>query len=146
MDLHLSPLEADVLARLSFLASDELLFQWRAGESMHSKLVSAQDARLAFANIDDDSGWLPTGVVRTGRNSRGSWVAYVAPPQRIQITTDQGEDLRVPIPMSLFIGWGRRYYLYALLGKKFDPNSPVFKAPCPNVYENGGVGVEFLAQ
>ena len=56
MDLHLSPLETDVSARLSFLVSDELLFQWRAGESVHSKLVSAQDARIAFANIDDDFG------------------------------------------------------------------------------------------
>ena len=98
MDLHLSPLETDVSARLSFLVSDELLFQWRAGESVHSKLVSAQDARIAFANIDDDSGWLPTGVVRTGRNSRGSWVAYIAPPQRVQITTDQGESLAGPHP------------------------------------------------
>ena len=58
MDLHLSPLEADVSARLSFLVSDELLFQWKAGENVQSKLVSPQDARRAFANIEDDSGWL----------------------------------------------------------------------------------------
>jgi PRTRC genetic system protein B len=139
MELHLSPLEADVAARLSFLISDELLFQWRAGENVQSKLISAQDARRAFANIDDDSGWLPAGVVRTGRNSRGSWVVYVVPPQRVRITTDQGEALHVPIPMSLFVGWGRRYYLYALQGKKFDANAPVYRAPFPNIYENGRI-------
>jgi len=139
MDLHLSPLETDVSARLSFLVSDELLCQWRAGESVQSKLISAQDARRAFANIDDDTGWLPEGVVRTGRNSRGSWVVYVAPPGRIRITTDQGEALHIPIPMSLFLGWGRRYYLYALACKKFDPSATVYRAPFPNVYENGRV-------
>jgi hypothetical protein len=139
MDLHLSPLEADVTARLSFLVSDELLFQWRAGENVQCKLISAQDARRAFANIDDDSGWLPEGVVRTGRNSRGSWVVYVAPPGHTRITTDQGEALYIPIPMSLFLGWGRRYYLYALQGKKFDPNATVYRAPFPNVYDNGRI-------
>jgi PRTRC genetic system protein B len=139
MDLHLSPLEADVSARLSFLISDELLFQWKTGENVQSKLISAQDARRAFANIVDDSGWLPKGVVRTGRNSRGSWVVYIAPPQRLRITTNQGEGLHIPTPMSLFLGWGRRYYLYALQGKKFDPNATVYRAPFPNVYENGRV-------
>ena len=139
MNLHLSPLEADVSARLSFLVSDELLFQWKADENVQSKLVSPQDARRAFANIEDDSGWLPTGVVRTGRNSRGTWIVYVAPPERVRITTDQGEALHIPIPMSLLVGWGRRYYLYALQGRKFDPNATVYRAPFPNVYDNGRV-------
>ena len=140
MDLHLSPLEPDVQARLLFLRSDELLFQWNdETNNLQSKLIAHQDARIAFAKMEDDTGWLPDGVLRVGRNSRGAWVVYVAPPQVINISTDQNESLKIPIPMSLFVGWEHRYYLFALRGKTFDVSSPVYRAPYPNVYENGRI-------
>lgn len=140
MDLHLSPLEPDVQARLLFLRSDELLFQWKdETNNLQSKLIAHQDARIAFAKMADDTGWLPGGVLRCGRNSRGVWVVYLAPPQIMHISTDQNEVLSIPIPMSLFVGWGHRYYLFALRGKVFDVNDPVYRAPYPNVYDNGRV-------
>jgi len=140
MDLHLSPLEPDVHARLLFLKSDELLFQWNDdANNLQSKLIAHQDARIAFAKMDNDTGWLPSGIVRAGRNTRGAWVVYVAPPQITNISTDQNETLTVPIPMSLFVGWGHRYYLFALKGKALDVNSPVYCAPYPNVYDNGRI-------
>jgi PRTRC genetic system protein B len=140
MDLHLSPLEPDVQARLLFLKSDELLFQWNdETNNLQSKLIAHQDARIAFTKMDHDSGWLPNGVVRAGRNTRGAWVVYVAPPQIASIATDQNETLTIPIPMSLFVGWGHRYYLFALKGKVFDVNSPVYYAPYPNIYDNGRI-------
>ena len=140
MDLHLSPLEPDVQARLLFLRSDEMLFQWNdETNNLQSKLIAHQDARIAFAKMEDDTGWLPNGVLRVGRNSRGAWVVYVAPPQVINISTDQNESLTIPIPMSLFVGWEHRYYLFALRGKTFDVDSAVYRAPYPNVYENGRI-------
>lgn len=140
MDLHLSPLEPDVQARLLFLRSDELLFQWNdETNNLQSKLIAHQDARIAFARLEEDTGWLPDGVVRCGRNARGAWAVYVAPPQVMNISTDQHEALTIPIPMSLFVGWGHRYYLFALRGKVFDANGPVYRAPYPNVYDNGRV-------
>jgi PRTRC genetic system protein B len=140
MDLHLSPLEPDVQARLLFLRSDELLFQWNdETNNLQSKLIAHQDARIAFAKMEDDTGWLPDGVVRAGRNSRGAWVVYIARPQIMSISTDQKESLSIPIPMSLFIGWGHRYYLFALRGKVFDMNGAVYRAPYPNVYDNGRI-------
>ena len=140
MDLHLSPLEPDVQARLLFLRSDELLFQWNdETNNLQSKLIAHQDARIAFAKMEDDTGWLPDGVRRVGRNSRGAWVVYVAPPQVMNISTDQNESLTIPIPMSLFVGWEHRYYLFALRGKTFDVDGPVYRAPYPNVYENGRI-------
>jgi PRTRC genetic system protein B len=89
--------------------------------------------------MEDDTGWLPGGVVRTGRDSRGAWVVYIARPQTMNISTDQNELLSIPIPMSLFIGWGHRYYLFALRGKVFDMNGAVYRAPYPNVYDNGRI-------
>lgn len=140
MDLHLSPLEPDVQARLLFLRSDELLFQWNdETNNLQSKLIAHQDARIAFAKMEEDTGWLPGGVLRCGRNSRGVWVVYVAPPQIMHISTDQNEVLIIPIPMTLFVGWGHRYYLFALRGKAFDVNDPVYRAPYPNVYDNGRI-------
>jgi PRTRC genetic system protein B len=140
VDLHLSPLEPDVHARLLFLRSDELLFQWNdETNNLQSKLIAHQDARTAFAKMEDDTGWLPNGVVRAGRNSRGAWVVYVAPPQIMNIATDQNESLTIPLPMSLFVGWGHRYYLFALRGKVFDVDAPVYRAPYPNVYDNGRI-------
>ena len=132
MDLHLSPLEPDVQARLLFLRSDELLFQWNdETNNLQSKLIAHQDARIAFAKMEDDTGWLSSGVVRAGRNSRGAWVVYVAPPQLMNISTDQNESLSIPIPMSLFVGWGHRYYLFALQGKTFAAEQPCVSRALP---------------
>ena len=135
-----SLLTDDVLASLHFLVSDEIMLVYRKNDQVHSKLVSIQDAKAAFARHGgEDSGWLPEGVLRVGRNVRGDWVVYVAPPQLIQIATDQNEKLTIPIPMSLFLGWGHRYYLWSLQGRSFEPSLQVFKAPYPNVYENGRI-------
>ncbi len=135
-----SLLADEASASLQFLKSNELLFVYRKDDAIHSKLVSMKDARIAFDQYGgDDSGWLPDGVVRAGRNVRGDWVVYVAPQQVTQITTDEGEKLTIPIPMSLFLGWDHRYYLWSLRGKRFGPSLEVVKAPYPNVYENGRI-------
>src|SRR6185436_7038654 len=94
-----------ILASLHFLQSNELMFVYREDDVVHSKLVSIQDARIAFdQHGGEDSGWLPEGVLRTGRNVRGDWVVYVAQPQMMEIVTDQNEKLIIPVPMSLFLG------------------------------------------
>jgi len=135
-----SLLAVDILASLHFMKSNEIMFVYRKDDVVHSKLVSIQDAKIAFdQHGSEDSGWLPEGVIRAGRNIRGDWVVYVAPPQVIEIVTDQNEKLIIPIPMSLFLGWEHRYYLWPLQGRKFDPSMQVFKAPYPNVYENGRI-------
>ena len=135
-----SLLADDAIASLHFLRSNELMFVYRQDATVHSKLVSIRDAKIAFEeHAGEDSGWLPSGVLRTGRNVRGDWVVYVAPPQTIEIIADHEEKLIIPIPMSLFLGWDHRYYIWSLVGKHFHPDQEVFKAPFPNVYENGRI-------
>ena len=135
-----SLLADDTLASLHFLKSNELMFIYTKDDAVHSKLVSLKDARIAFdQHGSEDSGWLPEGVVRAGRNVRGDWIVYIAPPQVVEIRTDQEEQLHIPLPMSLFLGWDHRYYLWCLKGKEFSPGLEVFKAPYPKVYENGRV-------
>jgi PRTRC genetic system protein B len=130
----------EAVASISFLRSEELMFTWREEDKVQSKLISHEAALLAFNTTHtEDSGWLPENVLRTGRNVRGAWAVYVARPQVITILTDQDEKLNIPIPATLFLGWGSRYYLWALPNKKFNPNLPVYRAPFPNIYSNGRV-------
>ena len=135
--IYLGP---EAMASISFLRSEELMFTWREEDKIQSKLISHEAAVLAFNTTHtEDSGWLPENVLRTGRNVRGAWAVYVTRPQLVQIVTDQEEKLNVPIPATLFLGWGSRYYLWALPNKKFNPNLPVFRAPFPNIYSNGRI-------
>jgi PRTRC genetic system protein B len=135
--IYLGP---EAVASISFLRSEELMFTWREEDKIQSKLISHEAAVLAFNTTHtEDSGWLPENVLRTGRNVRGAWAVYVTRPQMVQIVTDQDEKLNIPIPATLFLGWGSRYYLWALPNKKFNPSLPVFRAPFPNIYSNGRI-------
>jgi PRTRC genetic system protein B len=140
MKLQTNYLGPEAMASISFLRSEELMFTWREEDKIQSKLISHEAAVLAFNTTHtEDSGWLPENVLRTGRNVRGAWAVYVTRPQMVQIVTDQDERLNIPIPATLFLGWGPRYYLWALPNKKFNPNLPVYRAPFPNIYSNGRI-------
>ena len=135
-----SYLGPEAVASISFLRSEELMFTWREEDKLQSKLISHEAAILAFNTTHtEDSGWLPENVLRTGRNVRGAWAVYVTRAQMMQIITDQDENLIIPVPATLFLGWGSRYYLWALPNKKFNPGLPVFRAPFPNIYSNGRI-------
>lgn len=130
----------EAVASLSFLKTRELMFTWQQDDKIQSKLVTNEAAFLAFKEgHQQDTGWLPEGVLRAGSNARGEWVIYTARAQRMDIVTHKSEKLRIPIPATLFLGWGSRYYLWALPCRKFDRKLPVYKAPFPNVYDNGRI-------
>ena len=135
-----SYLGPEAVASISFLRTRELMFTWKEDDKIQSKLITPQAAFLAFKEVhQQDTGWLPVGVLRAGSNARGEWVVYTERAQVIHIVTDKSERLKVPIPATLFMGWGSRYYMWALPNKKFDPKLPVFRAPFPNVYDNGRI-------
>lgn len=130
----------EAVASISFLRSEELMFTWMEEDRIQSKLISQEAAILAFNTTHtEDSGWLPENVLRTGRNVRGAWAVYVTRPQMVQIVTNHDEKLNIPVPATLFLGWGYRYYLWTLPNKKFSPGLPVFRAPFPNIYSNGRI-------
>ncbi len=130
----------EAVASISFLKTRELMFTWQQDDKIQSKLITNEAAFLAFKEgHQQDTGWLPAGVLRAGSNARGEWVVYKARAQVIDMLTDKGEKLRVPIPATLFMGWDTRYYLWALSNKKFDKKLSVYKAPFPNVYDNGRI-------
>jgi PRTRC genetic system protein B len=125
-------------AALYFLEGD-YLYRCRTGSALTSKFVTAKDLAAAFAHVEQDSGWLDAGVVRSGYGPRGTWYVYWAPPQQVEIRIGEEEPIHVPIPLTVMMGRGTDYYLWALRGQKFAPGETVFQAPFPNVYPDGRI-------
>lgn len=90
----------------------------------------------AFSQTEQDTGWLPAGIVRAGHCAHGFWFVYSAPEQKINIQIGEGA-LTIPIPRTVLMGIGSKYYLWALKGKHFNPDDMAFRAPFPNVYPDG---------
>jgi hypothetical protein len=103
-----------------------------------SKFVTAKDVAAAFARVEEDSGWLPAGVVRCGNSARGRWFAYTAPAQKVEIALGD-EHLTVPIPRTVLLVMGDQHYLWALWEKYFFPEAAAYHAPFPNVYPGGKI-------
>ncbi len=127
----------EVEAALYFLKSGEYLYKNGA-----AKFVTAKDVAAAFSQREEDTGWLPAGVVRCGHNARGDWYVYTTPEQQQDINLEIEEGLlaiKIPLPRLVLLGIGSDYYLWALAGRHFDPNGKARKAPFPNVHDNGKV-------
>jgi hypothetical protein len=115
------------------------LFRYPKDGAMVSKFVTAADVAAAFSRSEQDTGWLPAGVVRTGSNVKGPWFVYSAPEQKREIWIDQDEQITVPIPRTVLLGIGGTYYLWALAGKHFNAIELAYRAPFPNIYPNGKI-------
>lgn len=146
-----------VQAELLFLEG-QLVYHWRdpeeKGGGEHFKFVSLQQASRAFQQQSVDTGWLPSGLVRWGSTTAGSWLVKFIPPgyHTLTLTTldeahfkELGEvkknlvQIRVPLPAMIFAGTGDKYYVWALKGKLPDPEGKLYHAPLPNLYSDGKV-------
>ncbi len=45
----------------------------------------------------------------------------------------------IPMPPLVFVGNGRAYSLFAVKKRPLDRRIPLYHAPCPNVFGNGGI-------
>jgi hypothetical protein len=129
-----------VLATLYFL-DGHYLYKYTDGRGVaHAKFVTAPDLAAAFSGAEQDSGWLPAGVVRAGHGPRGPWFVYSAPAQKVALQIEgEAQPLQVPIPRTVLLGVGQTYYLWALAAKVFGPDAAACKAPFPNVYSDGRI-------
>lgn len=126
-------------AALYFLAGGHYLFRTAAGgKSFGTKFVTARDVAAAFTQHDEDSGWLPAGVVRVGHCAKGPWYVYSAPGQKVKVLFSTGEAT-IPIPRTVMLGVGRDYYLWAMRSSSFEHGAAGYNAPFPNVYETGKI-------
>lgn len=128
-------------------AEDQLLYHYRNQQGGHQyKVISPTAIKLAFDQQEDDSGWLPSNIVRLGKNSDRQWLIQVHPPQRYTLTliTDSqfrpiDEDritLTLPLPGFIVFAIDAQVYLWAIK-QPFEPAITLYQAPLPNSASNG---------
>jgi hypothetical protein len=133
-----TPPEYKVRGSLHFIDTGELLFV--NSQPHQAKFVTAQDVASAFSGIEQDTGWMPAGVVRAGHNARGSFFVYSTPPQQVNIAFDGTPGvLTIPIPRLVLVGVNCSYYLFASKKAHFDPVDQACYAPFPNVHPDGKI-------
>lgn len=128
------------LGALYFLDGGHYLWRELDGKSFKSKFVTAADVIAAFTQQEQESGWMPAGVVRCGRSVKGEWFVYSAPAQKRKVILETDEaSIKIPLPRTVLLGIGQEYYLWAVDGAHFDPKMGTFHAPFPNVYSDGKI-------
>ena len=103
--------------------------------------VAPQEVAEAVADVPFSTGWLPPRTLLVERRSGVTTVAVHIPRGRhhVHVETRTGDQmLTVPLPDLVFIGHGRSYYVFATK-RPPTPNTPLFHAPCSNVYDSGNI-------
>jgi PRTRC genetic system protein B len=122
----------------------QLLWQSRTARGEQFKFVSPAAVLQALKAGPVDTGWLAPGVVRAGSTARGGFAVLVVPAGRAAIRVEKQsgagvETLTLHLPAFAFFGHGQAYHVWALK-KEADPaRALLFRAPLPNVFDDGRV-------
>lgn len=132
-----------ILFKIIALPGQYVLHYLSGKEEVFRGTSTAQLAK-AFGSLAVDSGWLPPGVCRWGRQPAGDWMVRWYPPGRaiLQFGDPQyagASTLDIPLPGMVFAGLGDTYYVWAARDLTCCPETPLFVAPLPNVYHDGRI-------
>jgi PRTRC genetic system protein B len=132
---------AEAAAILCFLEGQYLLkFQDDQGHQV-SKFLTSASVASAFTGQPIDSGWLPDGVNRWGKGSKGTWMLRWHQPAKYTFHVEQADErirkLRISMPALVWFGQKTSYYIWAMKGSKFDPKGSLHHAPLPNIDSHG---------
>jgi PRTRC genetic system protein B len=103
--------------------------------------VAPQDVAEAVADITFSTGWLPPHTLFVERRGGQTTVAIHVPKGRHTVHVDTGEGVyrwTIPMPDLVFVGRGNRYWIFAARTAP-APDTVLYHAPCPNVFEHGGI-------
>jgi hypothetical protein len=129
----------EVRGTLYFLEAD-YLFRYQNDSGMKTKFLTSSDLAAAFSQSEQDTGWLPAGVVRCGDSPKGKWFVYSAPAQTVEAILDaDGKTITFPIPRTVLMGIGNIYYFWASKSKHFSADEHAYLAPFSNVYPDGRI-------
>lgn len=127
-------------------ANGQYILYRREGKELRAKGVTVQTLRRAFVEEPVDSGWLPEGVIRSGTGRAGPFIVKYIPPSHhvLSLVTPRGrgdspKPVRVPLPALVFVGLQTTYSVWALREEVFSPLARLYRAPLPNVYEDGRI-------
>ena len=109
--------------------------------------ISPQDTASCFLNVPQDSGWLPSSVIRHGRKNGKDWVVIYEPPttrnlhlacdSKFQPVDDTFVQIKVPFPGICSLLSGGSAWAWALKGTTFQHRSVAYWLPLPNVSKEG---------
>jgi len=139
----LPPAAYDAIPRARLTLTDEAAYLARfdgRGYVSAEYPVNLADAAQALSVFGADTGLLPEGTLfwqtRNGQARVGVWL----PPQRRTLTCAVGrgdERLRLPCPGFVFVGEGRRYWIWAAPERPRHHGDWLYRAPLPNVHTDG---------
>ena len=118
----------------------EYIFAARKDDRTISKFLRPADVKAAFTHQETDTGWIGANVVRIGSSSRGSWFIYRRGAERVPICFDGDRNkYLIPIPPTILLGVGNNCYIFAVDNKPVHDGTRLYRAPFPNVYDNGRI-------
>ena len=131
---------ATPLVQLTFYP-DTILCTRYDGTGQTTYSVAPQDVAEAVADVPFTTGWLPPRTLFVERRGGVVTAALHIPRGRhhVHVETRAGDQVwEIPMPDLVFIGRGRDYYVFATKTTP-TPYTPLFHAPCSNVFEGGAI-------
>jgi hypothetical protein len=136
-------------ARLDIFTESVVLTRYGSdGEPEACYEVSPLDLAAAFAGLPVTTGMLPRDTLFYAESGADPIVGiYLEPQRRTLPLTDlaaqhagvNGDEIEIPTPPLVFVGHGKQYRIYAVMGYPTDPATTLYHAPFPNVHPDGRI-------
>ena len=138
--------------RLDFYNTAVLLSRWEEDGRLLTYPVSVHDVVSACTNVALSSGLLPANTLFWGQQANTTTLGIYVPARQWRMQTEE-RCFHLPMPPFVFVGSGTAYKIFAVkkrptlsrptaLGKSKGASgeaTPLYHAPCPNVYNTGGI-------
>ena len=127
------------LVRLDFFPEMVLLTRFGEANQQTTYPVAVEDVAGAFTDVHLATGLLPRETLFWQKQGDVTTIAIYVPARRWQVQVVDARTYQLPLPPMLFMGRGRRYYVYALRSRPRGPHMPLWHFPSPNVSANGSI-------
>jgi PRTRC genetic system protein B len=131
-----------LLARVDIHSSNAFVTTYTVEGGISKKAVDPTHLMALFANRAQwSTGFLPNNILVAGHTGTKSFVASWHKAKIYSVYLEDGR-IEVPLPSFVFHGFGSKYSLYAVKGKKRpSENDKLFYPPLPNIFKGCGVCV-----
>ena len=124
-----------LLVRLDVFEEAIYLTRYKDGkEPIASYLVDPTDLAAALVGIPISTGLMPSDVLFYSRRGGEIRIGVYLPPKKRTVHLAGGTSRDIPCPPLIFVGQGKRYWIWAAKGRPVDGNERLFVAPFPNVH------------
>jgi len=117
-----------------------VLYTRRDGKSWRQYPIEPDQVAQLLGKLPSASGLLPKNTLGNGiKNGAPFYVVYV-PALTARLQMPNARIYTIPLPPLVWCGHRREYRVWALATPDYpDRDTPLFKAPFPNCYVDGGI-------